>query len=74
MFTAGIVPKELYSQLAGLGIFGISVDEEYGGAGLATHKFHAIQSEEASRAGVSFGVYGGISEVMKTIIAKDMGL
>ncbi|MEO3936582.1 acyl-CoA dehydrogenase family protein [Dermatophilaceae bacterium Soc4.6] len=53
--TAGIVPKELYAKLADLGIFGISVGEEYGGAGLATHKFHAIQSEETAHAGVSFG-------------------
>jgi alkylation response protein AidB-like acyl-CoA dehydrogenase len=57
-FTAGIVPRHLYTKLADLGIFGISVDEEYGGAGLATHKFHAIQYEETSRAGVTFGGSG----------------
>ncbi len=57
-FAEGIVPRELYAKLADLGIFGISVDEEYGGAGLATHKFHAIQSEETARAGVTFGGSG----------------
>ena len=57
-FTAGIVPKELYGKLAELGLFGISVPEEYDGAGLDTHKFHAIQYEETSRAGVSFGGSG----------------
>ncbi len=38
-FAAGEVPKELYKKLADLGVFGISVPEEYGGAGLETHKF-----------------------------------
>ena len=57
-FTAGIVPKELYAKLADLGLFGITVPEEYGGAGLETHKFTAIQYEETARAGVSFGGSG----------------
>jgi acyl-CoA dehydrogenase len=57
-FTAGIVPKDLYGKLAELGIFGISVPEEYGGAGLDTHKFTAVQYEETSRAGVTFGGSG----------------
>jgi len=57
-FDSGIVPRELYGKLAELGLFGISVPEEYGGAGLDTHKFTAIQYEETSRAGVSFGGSG----------------
>lgn len=54
-FSAGIVPRGLYTKLADLGLFGISVLEEYGGAGLETHKFTAVQYEEISRAGVGFG-------------------
>lgn len=57
-FEAGIVPRDFYFKLAELGLFGINVDEEYGGAGLDTHKFEAIQYEEASRAGVTFGGSG----------------
>ncbi|HWU22333.1 MAG TPA: acyl-CoA dehydrogenase family protein [Nocardioides sp.] len=57
-FDAGIVPRELYTKLAELGIFGIEVPEEYGGAGIESHKFTAIQYEETSRAGVSFGGSG----------------
>jgi acyl-CoA dehydrogenase len=57
-FDAGIVPRDFYFKLAELGLFGINVDEEYGGAGLDTHKFEAIQYEEASRAGVTFGGSG----------------
>jgi alkylation response protein AidB-like acyl-CoA dehydrogenase len=54
-FAAGIVPRDLYTKLGELGLFGISVPEEYGGAGLDTHKFLAVQYEETTRAGVTFG-------------------
>ncbi|WP_432838370.1 acyl-CoA dehydrogenase family protein [Dactylosporangium sp. CA-092794] len=57
-FEAGLVPREFYFKLAELGLFGINVPEEYGGAGLDTHKFEAIQYEETSRAGVTFGGSG----------------
>ncbi|HWJ09351.1 MAG TPA: acyl-CoA dehydrogenase family protein, partial [Nocardioides sp.] len=57
-FQDGIVPKELYTKLADLGLFGISVPEEYGGAGIESHKFTAIQYEEAARAAVTFGGSG----------------
>jgi len=57
-FQAGIVPRELYTKLAELGTFGIEVPEEYGGAGIESHKFTAIQYEETSRAGVTFGGSG----------------
>ncbi|MDV8001887.1 acyl-CoA dehydrogenase family protein [Rhodococcus sp. IEGM 1408] len=57
-FDAGIVPREFYYKLADLGLFGINVDEEYGGAGIDSHKFEAIQSEEVARAGVNFGGSG----------------
>src|SRR5699024_12398652 len=54
-FDEGIVPRDFYYKLADLGLFGISVPEEYGGAGLEAHKFAAIQSEELARAVVTFG-------------------
>jgi alkylation response protein AidB-like acyl-CoA dehydrogenase len=38
-----------------LGIFGIEIPTEYGGAGLDSYKFQAIITEECARAGVSFG-------------------
>ncbi len=57
-FAAGIVPRELYGKLAELGTFGIEVPEEYGGAGIDSHKFTAIQYEETARAGVTFGGSG----------------
>src|SRR3954454_3080114 len=57
-FEAGAVPRAFYHQLAELGLFSINVPEEYGGGGLETHKFEAIQDEETARAGVTFGGSG----------------
>jgi acyl-CoA dehydrogenase len=57
-FAAGLVPRELYLRLGELGLFGIEVPEEYGGAGVASVKYAAIEAEETSRAGVAFGGSG----------------
>jgi acyl-CoA dehydrogenase len=54
-YDAGIVPRDFYSKLAELGLFGIEVPEEYGGAGIKSFKYSAIESEELARAAVSFG-------------------
>ncbi|MGH3215308.1 MAG: acyl-CoA dehydrogenase family protein, partial [Trebonia sp.] len=57
-YQAGIVPRDFYYKLGDLGIFGIEVPEEYGGAGISTFKYYAIEAEETTRAGVSFGGSG----------------
>ncbi|WP_274915597.1 acyl-CoA dehydrogenase family protein [Streptomyces sp. WZ-12] len=57
-YAAGQVPRDFYYKLAELGIFGIRVPEEYGGAGIDSHKFEAVMYEETARAGVSFGGSG----------------
>ncbi|GGT16144.1 acyl-CoA dehydrogenase [Streptomyces kurssanovii] len=57
-FAAGQAPRDFYYKLGELGIFGINVPEEFGGAGLDTHKFEAVLYEETSRAGVQFGGSG----------------
>ena len=57
-YDAGVVPREFYYKLAGLGLFGIEVPEEYGGAGIKSFKYNAVESEELARAGVSFGGSG----------------
>jgi acyl-CoA dehydrogenase len=53
--AAGQVPREFYYKLGELGVFGIEVPEEYGGAGEHSFKFQSVISEECARAGVSFG-------------------
>ncbi|MFE7132596.1 acyl-CoA dehydrogenase family protein [Streptomyces sp. NPDC057638] len=54
-YAQGQVPRDFYRKLGELGIFGIEVPEEYGGAGEESFKFQAVISEEVARAGVSFG-------------------
>jgi alkylation response protein AidB-like acyl-CoA dehydrogenase len=53
--AAGIVPKELFLKTAELGINGLQIPEEYGGAGLDTFLFNAIVIEETSRAAANLG-------------------
>ena len=55
---AGEVPKDFYRELADLGLFGIEVPEEYGGAGISSFKYTAVLYEETARAAVSFGGSG----------------
>ncbi|MCQ8770722.1 acyl-CoA dehydrogenase family protein [Streptomyces telluris] len=52
---AGSAPREFYKKLGELGVFGIEVPEEYGGAGERSFKFQAVIAEECARVGVSFG-------------------
>ncbi|MDF0531271.1 acyl-CoA dehydrogenase family protein [Tsukamurella sp. 8F] len=54
-YEKGIVPKDFYRKLGELGVFGIEIPEEYGGAGIESFKYQAVISEELARAGVSFG-------------------
>ncbi len=57
-YAVGQAPRDFYYKLGELGIFGIEVPEEYGGAGEESFKFQAILMEECARAGVSFGGSG----------------
>jgi alkylation response protein AidB-like acyl-CoA dehydrogenase len=54
-YAAGAVPREMYLKLGELGIFGIEVPEQYGGAGIASYKYTAVINEETALAGVNFG-------------------
>ncbi|MEC3920125.1 acyl-CoA dehydrogenase family protein [Nocardia sp. CDC160] len=54
-YAAGIAPREFYYKLGELGVFGIEVPEEFGGAGIESFKFQAILIEECARAAVSLG-------------------
>ncbi|WP_306320304.1 MULTISPECIES: acyl-CoA dehydrogenase family protein [unclassified Streptomyces] len=53
----GHPPRDFYRRLGELGVLGIQVPEEFGGAGEASFKFAAVAAEETTRAGVSFGNY-----------------
>jgi len=53
----GHPPREFYRTLGALGVLGIEVPSEYGGAGETSFKWQAVVMEETARAGVSFGTY-----------------
>ena len=57
-FDAGQVPREFYYKLGELGVFGIEVPDEYGGAGEESFKYQSIVTEEVARAGVALGGSG----------------
>lgn len=53
--AAGRAPKDFYRRLGELGVLGIRVPEEWGGAGITSLKFSAVIAEETARAAVGFG-------------------
>src|SRR5271170_4438547 len=56
-------PRELWPQLGALGLLGITVEEEWGGAGLG-YLAHCVAVEEISRASAAVGMsYGAHSNL-----------
>ncbi|MER5437070.1 acyl-CoA dehydrogenase family protein [Streptomyces sp. NPDC002790] len=51
----GHVPRELYRRLGALGVFGINVPEEFGGAGVTDLTYLAVLREECGRVGIVLG-------------------
>jgi acyl-CoA dehydrogenase len=52
---AGKVDKAVFRKAGEIGIPGLQVPEEYGGAGLKSFKFNAVVAEELARSGASLG-------------------
>ncbi len=64
-------PMHLWRKMGDLGVLGITVPEEYGGAGLG-YLEHAVAMEEISRASASVGLsYGAHSNLCVNQIAKN---
>jgi acyl-CoA dehydrogenase len=55
---AHVVPRELFTKMAGHGFLSMEVPEEYGGPGVADWRFNVVIAEEAARAGVGDAVAG----------------
>ncbi|WP_430334838.1 acyl-CoA dehydrogenase family protein [Rhodococcus sp. ACT016] len=52
---AGKVDKAVFRRAGEIGIPGLQIPEEYGGAGLKSFKFNAVVAEELARSGASLG-------------------
>ena len=64
-------PMQLWPQMGELGVLGITVDEEYGGAGMG-YLEHVVAMEEISRASASIGLsYGAHSNLCVNQIFRN---
>jgi acyl-CoA dehydrogenase len=51
----GAVPRDLYRRLGDIGVMGLPIPEQYGGAGIDDYRYNVVVHEEAARANVSLG-------------------
>jgi isovaleryl-CoA dehydrogenase len=64
-------PRDLWPEMGALGLHGITVEEDYGGAGLG-YLAHCVAMEEVSRASASVGLsYGAHSNLCVNQIARN---
>jgi isovaleryl-CoA dehydrogenase len=64
-------PRELWPQLGALGLLGITVEEEYGGAGMG-YLAHCVAMEEVSRGSAAVGLsYGAHSNLCVNQIRRN---
>jgi acyl-CoA dehydrogenase len=52
---AGQMPREVFQRLGALGLLGMAVPEEFGGAGVSDYRYNVVLQEEAAHALVTLG-------------------
>src|SRR5262245_12892080 len=65
--TNSYIPLEIISHMAGLGVFGLTIPEAYGGMGLGKESM-CVVSEELSRGYIGVGSLGTRSEIAAELI------
>jgi (2S)-methylsuccinyl-CoA dehydrogenase len=65
--TNSYIPLEIISQMADLGVFGLTIPEEFGGMGLGKESM-CVVSEELSRGYIGVGSLGTRSEIAAELI------
>jgi (2S)-methylsuccinyl-CoA dehydrogenase len=65
-----LIPLEVYAEMAELGVFGLTVPEEYGGHGLGKTAM-CVVSEELSRAYIGVGSLGTRAEIACELILRN---
>ena len=69
--ASNVFPRDLWPQLGDLGVLGVTVEEEFGGAGLG-YLEHCVAMEEISRASASVGLsYGAHSNLCVNQIRRQ---
>ena len=63
--AAGIVPRELFTKAAEIGINGLQIPEEYGGGGVDSFRFNAVVLEEN---GYAAATLGGLQVHLSTVL------
>ena len=53
--AAGCPPREMFRRLGEIGVMGMNMDEEWGGAGQHDYVYNVVLQEETARAGVTIG-------------------
>src|SRR5215468_2453451 len=70
---SNIFPRDLWPELGALGLHGITVPEEFGGAGMG-YLAHCVAMEEVSRGSASVGLsYGAHSNLCVNQIRRNGG-
>ena len=65
-----LIPDELVREMAALGVFGVCIDEQYGGLGLGKLAM-CVVSEELSRGWIAAGSLGTRSEIAGELIGAN---
>ncbi|MGX9787833.1 acyl-CoA dehydrogenase family protein [Mycobacterium sp. MMS18-G62] len=61
---AGRMPREAFEQMGALGMLGMAIPEEYGGAGVPDYRYYMVMQEEAARALVTLSTVRSQLEVI----------